>query len=144
MIASFLALLGAADAQAQALPDFTGCWKNELGSRMQIEEVETGGVINGSYWTAVGNVSPQTANPLTGYQSSDVIGFCVRWKPAEGQAQSIACFTGQHTVHDGVEHIHTSWLLNRDIKDLAENAELWSANLTGSNDFALVSHTACK
>ncbi len=134
----------AAETVPASPPDFSGCWQNELGSKMELQKPDASGTIKGNYWTAVGNVDPSTANPVLGFVSGDVLGFCVHWKPKPGKPLSIACFTGQHTIRQGTEFIFASWLLNRDIPDAGEDAELWGANTTGANTFRLVAHASCK
>ncbi len=140
MILSILAPIALA---GDPVPDVSGCWQNDLGSQMQIESQASTNSIKGMYWTAVGNVSQDRANPLVGVQNGDVVGFCVQWRPSEGEKLSVTCFTGQVTKREDGEHLVTTWILNRDFADDQEANNLWSANLVGSNDFKR-GERACK
>ncbi|XP_043370934.1 uncharacterized protein LOC119856038 [Dermochelys coriacea] len=71
----------------------TGLWRNELGSEMQIQQVNGDGTFSGEYHTAVSLASrPIQPASLNGSQHFDeegqpTFGFTVNWKRFSGSAQ---------------------------------------------------------
>jgi avidin family protein len=110
--------------------NFSGVWTNRLGSEMELTVED--GRITGWYRTAVGDPSPTEEFPLCGFVSGDLIAFTVNF----GKYDSLTAWTGQHTVEDRVETIHTLWHLAKNIPDEDEPKLLWAGILTGANIFS--------
>ena len=133
-------LLLAVAAPAASLdepPELTGRWRNEQGSEMVLELSGTG-ALSGRYRSAVGRVSPDNWYPVAGFSSGDQVGFCVHWARPSGRASaaaSVSCMVGEHTVVNGVDELRVTWLLERNVPDEREAADLWSAVTTGSSMF---------
>lgn len=113
-----------------AAVDFNGAWRNELGSEMHLI-VDAHGVVSGKFRTGVGEPQSAAEFELSGFASGDLLSFVVNF----GRYNSLASWSGQHTVDDGNEVIKTMWLLARDVADADESSGMWAAVLTGSNHF---------
>ncbi len=57
--------------------DFSGTWKNELGSVATF--VQNGDVLSGKYESAVSDNGTKTTGALQGYVDGDLISFVVHW-----------------------------------------------------------------
>uniref|UniRef100_A0A452HEG5 Avidin n=1 Tax=Gopherus agassizii TaxID=38772 RepID=A0A452HEG5_9SAUR len=116
----------------------TGLWRNELGSKMQIQEVKGDGTFSGEYKTAV-SLARRPIQPasLNGSQHFDeagqpTFGFTVNWKSF---SDSTTVFTGQCFVDEnGKEILETMWLLREKAK--APNG--WEATRVGTNVFTRI------
>ncbi|XP_050185050.1 avidin-like [Myiozetetes cayanensis] len=119
--------------------DLTGWWKNDLGSRMHVLEVDDEGNFSGEYYTAVSSADkPIQPSPFVGSQHLDkdgqcTFGFTVNWKKF---SDSTAVFVGQCFAGDkGDEVLQTSWLLREKVDSLHSD---WKATRTGRNTFTRV------
>lgn len=110
-------------------PDFSGKWRNQLGSEMEIA-VQPDHRITGVFRSGVGAVDPQREFPLVGFQSGDVMTFCVSF-----ERFGLAAWVGQHTTAGGVEQIVTMWHLAENVPEELERAWLWSGVKAGSDTF---------
>ena len=110
--------------------DFSGLWKNQRGSSIEVD-VDAGGRVSGTFRTAVGVPYPQEAFPLCGFVQGDLIAFSVSF----GQHESVTAWAGQHTIIDGRERIETLWHLARNVPDEDESRSLWAAILAGADVF---------
>jgi hypothetical protein len=109
--------------------DFSGTWRNQLNSDMEI--VQTGEEIRGSYRTEVGAPGNSVRFPLVGFATGDLIAFSVNF----GEYGSLTGWTGQHTVRGNQEEIQTLWHLARNVTDPDEPDQLWSGILAGADTF---------
>ncbi len=110
--------------------DFSGRWRNGLGSEMALA-VAPNGTVTGIYRTGVGLPSPAEEFPLTGYAERDLLAFVVNF----GRYGSLAGWVGQHTVSADKVRIETLWHLARDVPEAEEPASLWAGILAGANLF---------
>uniref|UniRef100_A0A8C8AQJ3 Avidin n=2 Tax=Otus sunia TaxID=257818 RepID=A0A8C8AQJ3_9STRI len=115
--------------------NLTGWWKNDLGSKMYVSEVDSQGNFSGEYHTAVSSAQkPIEPSPLVGSQHLDedgqcTFGFTVNWKFSD----STAVFVGQCFAEKGEEEIlQTSWLLREKVDSQPNN---WKATRSGQNIF---------
>ncbi len=113
--------------------NFTGRWKNELASEMEIE-AKTNGEVKGTYRTNVGAPEPTEEFDLVGFASGDLISFTVNF----GKYGSLTAWVGQHTVVNKVEQLNTLWHLAKNVEDTEEPDKLWSAVLAGADEFTRV------
>ena len=120
----------ASRSEASAKVDFSGCWKNQRGSSIELD-VDDRGRVSGTFRTAVGAPSPEESFPLCGIAQGDLIAFSVGF----GVHESVTAWAGQHTIVGGCERIETLWHLARNIADEDEDRALWSAILTGCDSF---------
>jgi hypothetical protein len=114
----------------------SGTWYNELGSLMEIESVNGGG-LSGTYCSAVGNA--QYTYTLVGRYDSEpnaggqALGWTVAWQNQYGNSHSATSWTGQYQTDPstGQEEIYTLWLLVTE-----EPAESdWAATNVGQDTF---------
>lgn len=110
--------------------DFTGTWRNELDSEMDLT-VLTNGEVKGTYRTGVGKPTPTEEFPLRGFASGDLLTFTVNF----GKYGSLTAWVGQHTVRGKDEVIETLWHLAKNVPDDEEPQKLWGAILAGANRF---------
>ena len=109
--------------------DFSGPWKNELGSEMTL--TQENGNVRGHYRTAVGEASEEEAFALCGFAEGDLIVFCANF----GSYGSLTTWAGQHVVENGEEKLLTLWHLARNLVENHEPKQFWSTMLTGANTF---------
>ena len=109
--------------------DFSGRWKNELGSEMMLNVKN--GEVRGTYRTAVGEAPEEESFDLCGFAKGDLLVFCVNF----GAYGSLAAWAGQHAIDNGKEEILALWHLARNPRDGHEPKNLWSTMLTGANTF---------
>jgi hypothetical protein len=108
---------------------FSGKWRNQLGSEMELS-VTPEGRVAGQFRSAVGTASHAHSYPLVGFAESDLISFCVSFG-----GHGVAAWVGQHTVRQGRERIATMWHLEQDIPNEQEARWLWSGVRAGSDVF---------
>jgi heme-degrading monooxygenase HmoA len=108
-----------------ATVNFTGTWKNELGSTMTL--VQTGGTLAGEYESAVSSDGSTTIGDLQGYADGDLIAFVVHWRDFE----AITAWAGQLEPGSSPETIETLWQM---AKQVAVGEE-WSSINAGADKF---------
>ncbi|KGL75038.1 Avidin, partial [Tinamus guttatus] len=119
--------------------NLAGWWKNDLGSKMQVFNVDNKGDFSGMYHTAVSSTQkPIKPSPLRGSQHLDgddkcTFGFVVNWKSF---SDSTAVFVGQCFTDDKErEVLQTAWLLREKVDNLDND---WKATRSGHNVFTRV------
>jgi hypothetical protein len=114
---------------------FTGKWKNDLGSEMEL--ALNGNAVAGVYRTAVGAPGNTEEFPIRGFANGDLIAFVVDWQ----KYGSMTAWVGQQTSDQGGsnERIQMMWQLAKNLAETAEPGGLWGACLVGSNTFVRVS-----
>lgn len=110
--------------------NFSGKWKNQLKSVMELTTDKKGNV-KGTYSTGVGTPTSIEKFNLTGFVSGDLIVFSVNF----GKYGSMASWAGQLTLRGKKEVISTLWHLAINIKDEEEDKKLWEAIWTGADFF---------
>jgi hypothetical protein len=78
--------------------DFSGAWKNELGSITKL--VQANNSLTGTYESAVSADGTSTIGDLVGYVDGDLISFVVHWR----DFQAITAWVGQ--LVPGRQHPH--------------------------------------
>lgn len=110
--------------------DFTGTWKNQLGSLLEL--LMDGDEIRGRFESAVGERDKQPHwVAVSGKAQDDLITFCASL-PAHG---SLVSWVGQHTIRGGSSQIQTQWLHVTNVPEDREHAWMWSANRIGFDIF---------
>jgi avidin family protein len=110
--------------------DFSGHWRNQRGSSIELA-VDDRGRVSGTFRTGVGVPLPEESFPLCGIAQGDLIAFSVGF----GVHESVTAWAGQHTIAKGRERIETLWHLARNIGDEDEDRALWAAILSGADTF---------
>lgn len=89
--------------------DFTGKWKNELGSVATI--AQTGDVVAGQYVSAVSEGGTSTTGVLSGFVDGDLISFVVHWD----EFQAITAWVGQLALKAPTPTINTLWQMTNQV-----------------------------
>ncbi|KVZ35657.1 avidin/streptavidin family protein [Burkholderia ubonensis] len=105
--------------------DFSGLWKSELGSTMQI--AQQGDQLTGTYGSAVSATESETTGDLRGYVDGDLIAFVVHWR----EFQAITSWVGQCEPNSNNGKINTLWQMT---KQVAEGDE-WASINAGADVF---------
>lgn len=119
-----------ANAAAPAPINFSGKWRNQLRSEMELSV--SAEKVTGKYRTGVGLPQPAEEFNLIGFGSGDLLAFVVDF----GKYGSLTAWAGQHTFDDaGVGQIRTMWHLAKNVKDEDEPTQLWGGVLAGADVF---------
>jgi hypothetical protein len=111
-----------------AQPDFSGLWKNQMGSTMNLSV--SGTDIDGLYTSASSAGGPPIAGTLKGFVAGDLISFLVLWP---GGSQT--AWVGQMTGSEAQPVIRTLWHLVTNVPDPDEPKELWTSTYAGADEF---------
>ncbi len=115
-------------ANSTASPDFSGLWRNQIGSTMNI--TVQGSDVDGIYTSASSSVGGPIAGPLKGCVAGDLISFIVLWP---GGSQT--AWVGQMTGTEEQPIIKTLWHLVTNVPDPNEPKELWTSTYAGADEF---------
>jgi len=92
-----------------AAVDFSGKWKNELGSVATI--AQTGDVVSGQYVSAVSEGGTSTTGVLAGFVDGDLISFVVHWD----DFQAITAWVGQLDPKAPTQTINMLWQMTTQV-----------------------------
>jgi len=109
--------------------DFSGHWRNELTSYMDL--TITAGVVTGTYVSAVSDTGgPTPPFPVYGSVAGDLINFNVNWGGA------ITAWIGHGVIlAGGAAHILTLWHLVQTVDDEMNPSKQWKTVLAGADEF---------
>lgn len=122
---SYQHALSTALAGTGAAADFSGDWKNELKSTMNLTQVDD--VLTGVYESAVSGGGGTTKGDIQGYVDGTLISFIVHWR----DFQAITAWVGRMTGEDDDASIETLWQM---IKQVPEGEE-WESINAGTDRF---------
>ncbi|MFZ6864376.1 avidin/streptavidin family protein [Undibacterium sp. Ji67W] len=105
--------------------DFSGDWKNELGSVMHL--VQSADILNGTYTSNVSGTGEVTIGDLKGYVDGDLISFVVHWR----DFQAITSWVGQIESGASGQVIKTLWQMTKKVAV----GEEWASINAGSDIF---------
>ncbi|TCK31950.1 avidin family protein [Paraburkholderia sp. BL8N3] len=105
--------------------DFSGSWKNELGSTMQIAQQGDG--LTGTYESKVSSGGGTTTGDLRGYVDGDLISFVVHWR----DFQAITAWVGQSEPNTGDTRISTLWQMTKQVA----SGDEWASINAGADEF---------
>lgn len=108
--------------------DFSGKWKNELGSIATI--AQTGDVISGKYVSAVSEGGTSTGGVLSGFVDGDLISFVVHWD----DFQAITAWVGQLDPKASTPTINTLWQMTSQVPP----GEEWASINAGADVFVRI------
>jgi len=111
-------------AGSGAAVDFSGTWKNELGSIATI--TQAGNVLSGEYESAVSSAGTTTKGDLSGYVDGDLISFVVRWR----QFQAITSWVGQLDPN-AADTLNTLWHMTKQVP----SGDEWASINAGADYF---------
>jgi hypothetical protein len=106
--------------------DFTGKWKNELGSVAEMTQ-NAAGALSGTYTSQVSGGGGSTIGDLLGYVDGDLISFVVHWR----DFQAITAWVGQLDPKMPVDTLKTLWQMTKQVA----SGEEWASINAGSDTF---------
>lgn len=109
--------------------NFSGSWKNQLGSKMLL--TVAGANISGTYTSAVSGGGGSITGTLAGHANGDLIAFTVNWPTA-----AITAWVGQLTTEGGQDVIRTLWQMTTNVEDANEPSGLWASIYAGADRFS--------
>jgi len=114
-----------AKAGTGASVDFSGDWKNELGSVMHLQQTNTS--LVGTYTSTVSSTGGSTVGDLVGFVDGDLISIVVHWR----DFQAITSWVGQATPGSSANTIKTLWQMTKQV-DIGDE---WASINAGSDVF---------
>jgi hypothetical protein len=105
--------------------DFSGDWKNQLGSTMQLKQ--QGNTLEGNYVSTVSGTHATTEGELKGFVDGDLISVVVHWK----DFQAITAWAGQCTPNSSNNTIKTLWQMTKQV----DSGDEWASINAGSDTF---------
>ena len=106
--------------------DFTGEWKNELESTMDVVQVQS--VITGVYTSKVSSPNAPAVGQLAGYAHGDLISFVVKW-----DSMAITAWVGRHRVENHESVVETLWQMTSLVDNSQDN--FWHSINAGADRF---------
>ncbi|MEE9254482.1 MAG: avidin/streptavidin family protein [Pseudomonadales bacterium] len=117
--------------------DLTGSWINQNGSILEITETGAGH-LDGVFTSSRGRASREKHFPVLGVANGEIVSFVVDFRDSEENLHSMTNFTGRYVVdREGLEQIHTIWVLARQFEDEAREkpTQVWNTFLVNSDVF---------
>ncbi len=111
---------------------FTGTWKNELGSEMTL--VQTGQSLTGKYESVVSGKGHKITGELSGWANQRLISVSVNWP-----TPAITAWVGHLVREDGKDAIETLWQMTTGMQNPEDPSELWESVFAGADRFVRVS-----
>jgi len=121
-------------------PDIRGSWVNQNGSTLVIEDVNDGQII-GRFESQKGRAAKGIEYPVAGLQNGELVSFLVSFVSAEQNLHAITSFAGRwENGNDGVQRIHTTWILSRQFEDadMQKPTQVWNTFLTNGDVFTRI------
>jgi hypothetical protein len=125
-------LIGAPTEEA-SMVDFTGSWRNQHGSMLELRQLG-GGAVDGRFESGVGDDGQTKWVEVSGRAQGDLITF----HAAYPEYSTLVTWIGQHTEENGVGLLNTHWLHVSDIPDAQEQQWMWFSNRIGFDVFRRV------
>ena len=120
--------LALAPAAPGTQADFSGHWKNELKSTMDL--TVSGSAVTGTYTSHVSGGGGPITGPIVGFVSGHTISFIVNWPSA-----SITAWVGHLVKERHHEVIETLWQLATPTTNPNDPTELWESVFAGADRF---------
>lgn len=109
--------------------DFSGTWRNELGSTMELDVMN--GLVNGTYASPPGGAGSPVTGKIKGFAKADILAVVVRWNiPSAALTTWVA-----QVERKGGDRLRTIWHLLQETPDQEEPRELWTSILGGTDLF---------
>ncbi len=112
--------------------DFTGTWRNQHGSVLELSVVD--GTVSGRFESVVGDDGHMLWVDVTGRTLGDVI----TWNAVYESYGIVVAWIGQFATGDGTGAIHTHWIHATNLPDREEKEWMWFSNRIGSDVFRRV------
>lgn len=115
--------------------DFSGKWKNEYGSFMELQISRSD--VRGTYTSLVSDTGAPIGGSIIGYQAGSVISFAVLWpsNPARITAWVGQLVADEHSHVNKEERLETLWQMIVNVADAQNPESLWTTIHAGSDHF---------
>jgi hypothetical protein len=117
--------------------DLRGRWVNQNGSILWIEE-QADGRITGRFTSKKGRSAKGMAYVVQGCVNGELASFAVSFRGDDHNLAAITSFSGRFVREaDGVERLHTVWILARQYEDeaRAKPTQVWNSFITNTDVF---------
>lgn len=117
--------------------DLRGRWVNQNKSMLWVDE-QHGGVIRGRFTSRKGRAAKGVEYAVQGWVNGELASFSVSFRDGEANLAAITSFSGRYArAADGVERLHTVWVLARQYEDDAKSkpTQPWNSFITNSDVF---------
>jgi hypothetical protein len=117
--------------------DLRGRWVNQNGSILWIDE-QSNGRFSGRFTSRKGRAAKDKAYLVEGCVNGELASFAVNFRGTDHDLSAITSFAGRHAREgDGVERLHTVWILARQYEDDARTkpTQVWNSFITNSDVF---------
>jgi hypothetical protein len=119
---------------------FDGRWVNQNGSVLLLEQ-RVDGSLAGTFSSRKGRVARGRSYRVVGVVNGELAAFAVSFDDGSDNLRSITSFTGRSARDaDGVERLHTLWVLAREFEDEARTkpTQAWNTFLVNADVFERV------
>ena len=117
--------------------DLRGRWVNQNGSTLWID-AQGDGRFTGRFASKKGRAARDKTYDVQGYVNGQLASFAVNFRAADHDLASITSFSARHARGvDGVERLHTLWILARQYEDEARSkpTQVWNSFITNADVF---------
>lgn len=117
--------------------DLRGSWVNQNNSVLWIEE-QSDGQIEGRFSSQKGRAAKGVTYVVRGYVNGELASFAVNFRNDDSNLSAITSFSGRYVRGaDGVERLHTLWILSRQYEDeaKAKPTQAWNSFITNADVF---------
>jgi hypothetical protein len=117
--------------------DLRGSWINQNNSVLWVDE-QSEGWISGRFSSQKGRAARGVAYVVRGCVNGELASFAVNFRNDRSNLSAITSFSGRYVRGaDGIERLHTLWILSRQFEDEARTkpAQAWNSFITNSDVF---------
>jgi hypothetical protein len=117
--------------------DLRGRWVNQNGSVLWIE-AQADGRFSGRFTSRKGRAAKDKAYAVQGSVNGELASFAVDFRGVDHNLAAITSFAGRYAREgDGVERLHTVWVLARQYEDdgRTKPTQVWNSFITNSDVF---------
>ena len=116
-----------------------GRWLNQNGSVLVVDAIDDG-VVQGHFESKKGRAARGKIYPMLGRHNGELLSFIVDFQGEEANLASMTSFSGRLAHADGVQELHTVWVLSRAFEDAERTkpTQPWNSFLTNSDVFRKV------
>ena len=119
------------------MPDVEGRWINQNGSVLVLH-APVHGRLTGTFQSRKGRAARDRVYPVSGVVNGDLVSVVVSFDDGVDNLHSITSFSGRLARDaDGVDRVHTIWVLARAFEDEARTkpTQPWNSFLVNSDVF---------
>lgn len=117
--------------------DFNGSWINQLSSILELT-VNDAGQIEGTFTSNRGRAAKDKHCPVVGMANGELVSLVADYRDPEENLHAVSSWVGRYIVDpQGLEQIHTLWVLGRQFDDeaMTRPTKVWNTFLVNSDVF---------